>query len=132
MSASGPGAAGTPDPGASRASDSAPSVRPEDAVAAARAAAERKRGAGVYPENTIADSGAPPAGPDLARLREWAIIEVDSELLYSTRKGGAPITLFKRLLLRLLRQYTTELEAQQTRFNVGVVAYLESLDKQDG
>jgi hypothetical protein len=39
------------------------------------------------------------------------------------------ITWFTRMLLRLLRQYTTELEAQQTRFNVGVVAYLESLEK---
>ena len=39
------------------------------------------------------------------------------------------VTWFKRMLLRLLRQYTTELEAQQTRFNVGVVAYLESLAK---
>lgn len=107
------------------------STSPEDAVAAACAAAERKRRDGLYPPDTVADSGALPAGPDLARLREWAIIEVDSELLYSTRKGGAPITWMKRLLLRLMRQYTTELEAQQTRFNVGVVAYLESLDKHD-
>jgi hypothetical protein len=51
--------------------------------------------------------------------------------VYSTRKGGAPITWFKKLLLRLLRQYTSELEAQQTRFNVGVVAYLESREKRD-
>jgi hypothetical protein len=107
------------------------SMRPEDAVVAARAAADRKRAEGVYPPDTVADSGTPASGPDLARLREWAIIEVDAELLYSTRKGGAPITLIKRMLLRLLRQYTVELEAQQTRFNVGVVAYLESLDKQD-
>jgi hypothetical protein len=106
-------------------------VSPEDAVAAARAAAERKRADGVYPADTVAAPGKPAAGPDLARLREWAIVEVDSDLLYSTRRGGAPITIFKRMLLRLLRQYTTELEAQQTRFNVGVVAYLESLDKQD-
>jgi hypothetical protein len=105
-------------------------VKPEDAVDAARASAERKRAEGVYPPDTVADSGKPPAGPDLARLREWAIIEVDPELLYSTRKGGAPITWFKRLLLRLMRQYTTELEARQTRFNVGVVAYLESLDRE--
>ncbi|MFL5894695.1 MAG: hypothetical protein ACJ76Z_06225 [Thermoleophilaceae bacterium] len=70
-------------------------------------------------------------GPDLAKLREWAIIEVDAELVYSTRRGGAPVTWLKRLLLRLLRQYTVELEAQQTRFNVAVVAYLESLEKRD-
>ena len=104
---------------------------PEGALDAARASAERKRAEGVYPADTVADAGKPAAGPDLARLREWAIIEVDSQLVYSTRKGGAPITWFKRMLLRLMRQYTAELEAQQTRFNVGVVAYLESLDKQD-
>jgi hypothetical protein len=104
-------------------------IQPEDAVEAARASAERKRAEGTYPADTIADPGKPPAGPDLARLREWAIIEVDTNLVYSTRKLGAPITWLKRMLLRLLRQYTIELEAQQTRFNVGVVAYLESLDK---
>lgn len=106
-------------------------MRPEDAAEAARAAAERKRAEGVYPAGTVADPGKPPAGPDLAQLREWAIVEVDSQLVYSTRRGGAPITWSKRLLLRLMRQYTTELEAQQTRFNVGLVAYLESLEKQD-
>ena len=105
-------------------------MRPEDALGAAREAVERKRAQGAYAGDTIAAAGMP-AGPDLARLREWAIIEVDPELLYSTRRGGAPITWFKRVLLRLMRQYTTELEAQQTRFNVGVVAYLEGLDKQD-
>jgi hypothetical protein len=115
--------------GASGARASGGGVRPEDAAASARASAERKRADGVYPPDTIADSGAPAAGPDLARLREWAIIEVDPTLLYSTRKGGAPITWFKRMLLRLMRQYTTELEAQQTRFNVGVVAYLESREQ---
>src|SRR5690348_15817532 len=96
------------------------SVAPRDAVATARASADGKRAEGKYPADTTADSGAPPSGPDLARLREWAIVEVDSELLYSTRTGGAPITWVKRMMLRLLRQYTTELEAQQTRFNVGV------------
>jgi hypothetical protein len=106
-------------------------VKPENAADAARAAAERKRREGLYPSETVVHSRKPPAGPDLARLREWAIIEVDPELLYSTRKGGAAITWLKRLLLRLLRQYTTELEAQQTRFNVGVIAYLESLEKRE-
>jgi hypothetical protein len=106
-------------------------VKPEEALERAREEAARKRGEGVYPP---ADGGAgspAPGGPDLARLREWAIVEVDPELVYSTRRGGAPITWFKKLLLRLLRQYTTELEAQQTRFNVGVVAYLERLEKRE-
>jgi hypothetical protein len=106
-------------------------LRPENAADAARAEAERKRREGLYPADTVAHERKPAVGPDLARLREWAIVEVDPELLYSTRKGGAPITWLKRMLLRLLRQYTTELEAQQTRFNVGVVAYLESREKQE-
>lgn len=102
---------------------------PEDAIERARASAAGKRAQGAYPAeaDTAAEPGPPGGAPDLARLREWAIIEVDPSLLYSTRSGGAPITWFKRLLLRLMRQYTTELEAQQTRFNVGVVAYLQSL-----
>jgi hypothetical protein len=103
-------------------------VRPEEALERARQAADQARREGQYPPK--AESRKPKAGPDLARLREWAIIEVDRDVLYSTRRAGAPITRLKRMLLRMLRQYTTELEAQQTRFNVGVVAYLESLEKQ--
>jgi hypothetical protein len=53
---------------------------------------------------------------------------VEVDLLRSTRRAGAPVTGVKRLLLRLLRQYTNELEAQQTRFNVGVLARLEELE----
>jgi hypothetical protein len=106
-------------------------VKPEDALERARAEAARKRGDGVYPP-AEGVAGSPAAGgPGLAQLREWAIVEVDPELVYSTRRGGAPITWLKKLLLRLLRQYTTELEAQQTRFNVGVVAYLERFEKRE-
>ena len=106
-------------------------MRPEEAVERARAEAARKHAEGAYPPAAPPDPGAPPGGPDLARLREWAIIEVDPDLVYSTRRGGGIVTWFKRMLLRMLRQYTTELEAQQTRFNVGVVAYLESLEKRE-
>lgn len=105
-------------------------MKPEDALESARTAAARKRAAGQYPGLEVG-SRELGRGPDLAKLREWAIIEVDAELVYSTRRGGAPVTWLKRLLLRLLRQYTVELEAQQTRFNVAVVAYLESLEKRD-
>jgi hypothetical protein len=108
-------------------------MKPEDALQHARNEADRKRAEGRYPKAEGQEPKAELAAlPDLALLREWAIIEVDTDaLVYSTRKGGAPITWFKRMLLRLLRQYTTELEAQQTRFNVAVVAYLESLEKKD-
>src|SRR5260221_14299224 len=105
-------------------------MRPEDAVRRARAEAERKRAEGIYPKT---ENQTPKTErPDLTKLREWAIIEVDTELVYSTRPGGAPITFLKRLLMRLMRQYTVELEAQQTRFNVAVVAHLESLEKREG
>jgi hypothetical protein len=55
-------------------------------------------------------------------------MEVDPELVYSTRRLGAPITGLKRVLLRLLRQYHVELEAQQTRFNIALVVHLRDLE----
>ena len=105
-------------------------TRPEDAAARAREEAERRRAEGAYTEDTAAGREPHEAGrvtPEL--LREWSLIEVDQELVYSTRRGGAPITAAKRALLRLLRQYTTELEAQQTRFNVGLLAYVRELEQ---
>jgi hypothetical protein len=104
-------------------------VRPEDALAAARAEAERRRGGGGYAEPPGLEEPPAPERPTPEQLREWALIEVDHELVYSTRRLGAPITGAKKLLLRLLRQYTIELEAQQTRFNVGVLAHLRDLER---
>ena len=104
-------------------------TRPEDAVAAAREAAERRRAEGGYAEPPGLDAPLAPERPTPELLREWSLIEVDRELVYSTRRFGGPITGLKRLLLRLLRQYTTELEAQQTRFNVGVLAQLRELEE---
>jgi len=63
------------------------------------------------------------------RLFEWAVIEPDLEEVRSTRRFGAPMTAFKRLLLRLLAQYHAELLAQQTRFNVNLVAQLRVLEQ---
>jgi hypothetical protein len=104
-------------------------VRPEQALERARAEAARKRAEGRYPEMAEGGSQMPEAYVSLAQLREWALVRVDPALVYSTRRFGAPVTWLKRLLLRLLRQYTIELEAQQTRFNVGVLAYLEQLER---
>ena len=107
-------------------------MRPEDAIEHARSEAERKRAEGAYREDSdtvreLEDAITGPVTPQ--QLREWALIDVDTSLLRSTRRAGAPVTAFKRLLLRLLRQYTNELEAQQTRFNVGVLARLEELEQ---
>ena len=106
-------------------------MKPEDALRHAREQARRKRDSGEYPADESAVGSWQGGAPGLDELREWAIVEVDPDAVYSTRRGGAPITWLKRLLLRLLRQYTTELEAQQTRFNTAVVAYLDSLEKRD-
>ena len=106
-------------------------MKPDDALQHAREEAARKRAAGGYREDSEAvreleDAITGPVTPQ--QLREWALIDVDTELLRSTRRAGAPVTGVKRLLLRLLRQYTNELEAQQTRFNVGVLARLEEIE----
>lgn len=105
---------------------------PDEALERARAEAARRRAAGGYP-------GVEPGGaldetftsgtPSTELLSEWAVIEVDASALYSTRRGGAPVTLLKRLLLRLLRQYLVEVEAQQTRFNIAMLSTVRDLEK---
>ena len=46
----------------------------------------------------------------------------------STRRAGAPITRFKRFLVRMLRQYNNEEQAQVTRFNVHLLGYVAVLE----
>lgn len=107
-------------------------TRPEEALEAARAEAARKRQGGAYGGDSPAESieeALAPDRPTAALLLEWSMIEVDPEAVYSTRRGGAPITAVKRGLLRLLRQYTNELTAQQTRFNIGVLGYVRELEE---
>jgi hypothetical protein len=101
---------------------------PERAIQEARASVESMRSAGAYP---AADAAAPEAttGTTRARLLEWALIEPDLREVRSTRRFGAPMTAFKRGLLRLLQQYHAEVNAQQTRFNVAVLGQLEALDE---
>lgn len=64
----------------------------------------------------------------LHRLATWAVIEPEEADVYSTRRLGAPITLLKRLLVRLLRQYLVQIAAQQSRFNAHVAAHVISLE----
>ncbi len=111
-------------------------TKPEDAVAAARAELERLRAAGRYGEPEGGLTVEPTDRVSRAQLLEWALIEPDVSELRSTRRGGAPITAVKRLLLRGLQQYHNELIAEQTRFNVHVLRRLfeleERLDELDG
>jgi hypothetical protein len=103
-------------------------TRPEEAIEVARAAAAAQRAAGAYGES---EASVPAAGPADTRrkLLEWAFVEPDLSGLRSTRRYGAPITALKRLLLRALAQYHSELVANQTRFNLTLLAHLDRLEE---
>lgn len=99
-------------------------MKAEEALAAARAAAaerddELPAGLAVKPTERVS----------IAQFVEWAAIEPDPGAMRSTRPLGAPITFVKRQLLHVLRQYLRELEAQQTRFNLNVVARMAELEE---
>ena len=64
----------------------------------------------------------------IERLTEWAVIETDPVYVRSTRWYGAPITWFKRWLRHMLRQELGQAYAQQSRFNLMVVARLQELE----
>jgi hypothetical protein len=99
---------------------------PEEALERAR------QRAASYPEQGEKgplDETFPGDVPDLDTLAEWATIEVEPDVLYSTRRLGGPVTALKRLLLRLLRQYHVELEARQTRFNIALLARLRLIEE---
>ena len=105
-------------------------TRPEDALEHARAEAARKRAAGEYAAVGAAalDDSIVSARPSIELLSRWAVIEGDPQLLYSTRRAGAPITTLKRMIVRLLRQYLVEVEARQTRFNIALLASVQELE----
>ncbi len=101
-------------------------TEPEEALAQARESAAAMRAAGAYQEN-VEELKQAPDPVTTSKLLEWAMIEPDLGYVRSTRRWGAPITGFKRLLLRMLVQYHAELNAQQTRFNVGVLSEVARL-----
>ncbi len=108
---------------------------PEDALERAREEAARRRAAGGYAGvggSGPLDDSIVHGPPSRELLAQWAVIEIDAdEIIYSTRPGGAPITWFKRLLARLLRQYFVELEARQSRFNIALLERLDALEDPD-
>lgn len=105
-------------------------TRPEDALERARSAARPSPAPGDVAQSFERDVAIDVPTDEL--LQEWAVISVDPALVYSTRRFGAPFTLLKRGLMRLMRQYTAEIEAQQTRFNLGVVGRLRELERRRG
>jgi hypothetical protein len=101
---------------------------PEEALPRAREEAAQMRAAGAYDEAEGQLDPRPADSISLAKLYEWAMIEPDLRDVRSTRRFGAPMTAFKHGLLRLLAQYHAALIAEQTRFNINLVAHLARLE----
>jgi hypothetical protein len=97
---------------------------PQEALAAARAAA-----AETGDDNHAASWSLDDGSVSTRRLAEWAVIEPETAHVYSTRRLGRPITVVKRLLVRLLRQYIGQMSAQQSRFNAQVAAHVMRLEQ---
>jgi hypothetical protein len=104
-------------------------VKPQDALAHARAELERRRAEGAYGEDLSAYAVTPDPRPSTELLLEWAVIEPDMDLVTSTRRLGAPIRWLKRTLVHLLRQYHGQLASQQTRLNVHLMLRVSELDE---
>jgi len=104
-------------------------MQPEEAIEAARRRAAELRAQGIYPP--VAPDPGPPAvtDPDPGQLHEWALIEPDLREVRSTRRYGAPMTAFKRTLLRLLGQYLGQIISQQSRFNVHLLIRVRALEQ---
>jgi hypothetical protein len=103
---------------------------PEHALEQARGAAANMRTHGAYAAGAgdTASLAEGPAPTTLENLFEWAMIDPDLREVRSTRRLGAPVTLLKRGLVRLLNQYHAELISQQTRFNVHVLGHVRRLE----
>jgi len=106
-------------------------TRPEDALEHARTEAARKRAAGAYaePGSAALEESIVSGRPSADLLSRWAVVEGDPQLLYSTRRAGGPITALKQGMIRLLRQYLSDVESRQTRFNIAVLASVQDLER---
>jgi hypothetical protein len=98
---------------------------PREALEAARRAAAEAGGDGAEQVPWSLEHTPVP----MRQLVEWAIIEPDDSLVYSTRRFGRPITAFKRLLIRILYQYLGQISAQQSRFNAHLIARVLQLEE---
>jgi hypothetical protein len=103
-------------------------VKPEEAIAAARAAAEHARANGAYADDLQGFAIEPTDRVSTETLMEWAVIEPDETLMRSTRRAGAPLTWGQRMLLRAMQQHFNELTSQQSRFNLHVLVHVAELE----
>jgi hypothetical protein len=101
---------------------------PEEAATAAAERARQRVAAGDYADADRLEALGDER-PALDLLEEWAVIDVGLESVRSTRRGGEPITRFKRFLIRMLSQYMGDEQAQVTRFNVHLLVYVAELEE---
>jgi hypothetical protein len=104
-------------------------TEPEAALEQARQAAAAMRAEGAYGQDPSDAQLTAPEELTMDKLFEWALLDPDVRDVRSTRRFGAPMTAFKRALLRLLQQYHAALLAEQTRFNVNLLLYLQRLEQ---
>jgi len=104
-------------------------VRPEEALEAARRAADEARARGAYGDDLSGFEVEPADRVSIEQLLEWAVIEPDPDLVRSTRRHGRPITAVKRFARHLLRQELGQAYAQQTRFNLHAAMRLAELEE---
>jgi hypothetical protein len=104
-------------------------TEPEAALDRARAQAAAMRADGSYAQEPADAQLAPAEELTMDKLLEWAVIDPDLRDVRSTRRFGAPMTALKHGLLRLLGQYHQALLAEQTRFNVNLLRYLDGLEQ---
>ena len=107
-------------------------MRPEDALPAAREAAAAARERGEYRQDLSGFAIAPTDRVSVEQLMEWAVVEPDVANMRSTRRGGAPITFVKRLMLRGLQQHFNELTMLQARYNLHLLVRLTELEDRVG
>ncbi|MDQ6803841.1 MAG: hypothetical protein M3065_02485, partial [Actinomycetota bacterium] len=87
-------------------------TKPEHALEQARTAAGTMRVEGAYDVGRKTRPGEAEDATALENLFEWAMIDPDLREVRSTRRLGAPVTMLKLGLVRLLTQYHAELIAQ--------------------
>jgi hypothetical protein len=105
-------------------------MQPEDALGHARRAAGKADAPGQVARSFESELATDIPSDEL--MQQWAVISVEPSAVYSARRFGPLFTLLKRALVRVLRPYTTELEAQQTRFNVALLGRLRELERRRG
>lgn len=103
-------------------------TEPENALELARTRAAAAREQGLYGDDLRGMRVEPTDRITTEQLLDWAVIEPDLDHVRSTRRLGAPITWFKRMVFRVLRQYLGQLEAQQSRFNLHMVVRVAELE----